>query len=110
MTREVTVETIGDILTSTAEINLPLFGDFYLAEMFWKMGLKSFKSFFANFTKVESVSLLLTREVLEERQKLEANIQGLQTKVKKACPRLMCYIKKSEFCGHMKLKWLQMRT
>ena len=52
------------------------------AEMFWKMGLKSFKGFFTNFGKVQSVSLLLTREVLKERQNLEVNIQGLQTKVK----------------------------
>ena len=52
------------------------------AEMFWKMGLKSFRNFYANFAKVEPKSLLLTKEVLEERQKVEANIEGLQKKVK----------------------------
>ena len=52
------------------------------AEMFWKMGLKSFKNFYASFDKVESKSLQLTKEVLQERQKVEANIQGLQRKVK----------------------------
>ncbi len=41
-------------------------GDF--DKMFWKIGMKSFQSFFVNFDLVESRSLRLTREVLEERQ------------------------------------------
>lgn len=52
------------------------------AQMFWKMGVKSFKTFFVSYAKAEPKSLQLTKEVLDERQKLEATIQGLQTKVK----------------------------
>lgn len=51
-------------------------------EMLWKMGLRNFKNFFTLFQTVEPKSLQLTQEVLEERQKLEANIQGLQKKIK----------------------------
>ena len=45
------------------------------------MGLKSFRNFFAKFRTMESKSLQLTQEVLEERYKLEVNIQGLQKQV-----------------------------
>ena len=47
-------------------------------QMFWKMGMKSFKKFFTHFQSAKSVSLTLTREVLENREKLEAAVQGLQ--------------------------------
>ena len=53
-------------------------------EMFWKMGTASFKKFFHKFERAECVSLLLTKDVLNERQKLETIIQGLQKQVK-AC-------------------------
>ena len=53
-------------------------------EMFWKMGTASFKKFFHEFERAECVSLLLTKDVLNERQKLETIIQGLQKQVK-AC-------------------------
>ena len=47
-------------------------------EMFWKMGISSFKKFFATFQKAESVSLVMTRDVLNQREKLEAAVIGLQ--------------------------------
>ena len=47
-------------------------------QIFWKMGMKSFKKFFTEFLKVQSVSLTLTRDVLAKREKLEVAIQGLQ--------------------------------
>ena len=53
-------------------------------EMFWKMGTASFKKFFHEFEQAECVSLLLTKDVLNGRQKLETIIQGLQKQVK-AC-------------------------
>ena len=44
----------------------------------------SFKKFFHEFERAECVSLLLTKDVLNEQQKLETIIQGLQKQVK-AC-------------------------
>ena len=49
--------------------------------MFWKMGFVSFKKFFDEFTKAQEVSLSLTKEVLEERKKLELTVQGLQQQI-----------------------------
>ena len=48
------------------------------AKMFWDMGAKSFNEFFDKFGKVQSVSLTLTNEVLNQREHLETNIVGLQ--------------------------------
>ena len=46
-------------------------------KMFWDMDQKSFKNFFGNFIKVNPKSLQLTNEVLEERERLETNVNGL---------------------------------
>ena len=54
-------------------------GDF--DKMFWTMGMKSFGNFFKNFELVEPRSLQLTREVLEERQRLEIGVNGLQPQI-----------------------------
>ena len=50
-------------------------------EMFWNLGRISFERFFAEFEKAEPRSLLLTRENLHERQKLEAIIEGLKIQI-----------------------------
>ena len=50
-------------------------------EMFWKMGLSSFKKFFVEFPKSESVSLRLTKEVLEEREQLHMSLDGLNEQI-----------------------------
>jgi hypothetical protein len=49
--------------------------------MFWKIGVTSLKKFFIEFQKVKSVSLVLTKEVLTERQHLEAFVQGIQPQI-----------------------------
>ncbi|XP_038672990.1 uncharacterized protein LOC119976518 [Scyliorhinus canicula] len=49
--------------------------------MFWKMGSNSMKKFFRALNKMEAKSLLLTKEVLVERQQLEAAIAGLQPQI-----------------------------
>ncbi|XP_071788607.1 uncharacterized protein [Asterias amurensis] len=49
--------------------------------MFWEMGSKSLKEFFRNTQTLEARSLLLTKEVLEERKRLETAIQGLQPQI-----------------------------
>ena len=56
--------------------------DFNFDEMFWKMGAGSFKKFFVNFPKYPSVSLRLTKEVLQEREQLQISLDGLNDQIK----------------------------
>ena len=53
-------------------------------QMFWKMGVSSFKKFFTTFKKAETVSLTMTKDVLQVRECLETNVMGLQGQMK-AC-------------------------
>ncbi|XP_063049704.1 uncharacterized protein LOC134444281 [Engraulis encrasicolus] len=46
--------------------------------MFWKMGKASMKKFFTQLGKMETQSLTLTKEVLQQRKQLEATIEGVQ--------------------------------
>ena len=48
---------------------------------FWEKCLKSFSNFFEEFPKAKSVSLTLTREVLEEREQLHVLIEGLHVQI-----------------------------
>ena len=50
-------------------------------ELFWDMGIGSFKAFFDQFALMEPRSLHLTKEVLKEREHLEVSIQGLQPQI-----------------------------
>ena len=50
-------------------------------KFFWNMGFTSFKNFFQTFQTTKPVSLTLTKEVLKERQHLEAAIQGIQPQI-----------------------------
>jgi hypothetical protein len=50
-------------------------------QMFWKIGVASLKKFFIECQKIQSVSLVLTKEVLTERQQLEAFVQGIQPQI-----------------------------
>lgn len=52
------------------------------SKMFWNMAYKSFQEFFARFSRTETVSLQLSREVLKERQQLECTVTGLQQRIK----------------------------
>ena len=49
--------------------------------MFWKMVSRSFKNFFVEFEKSQSVSLQLTQEVLKEREQLQNLIEGLSPQI-----------------------------
>jgi hypothetical protein len=51
-------------------------------EMFWRMGVSSFKKFFAAFQKAESVSLTMTKDVLKNRDRLQVIIIGLQQQMR----------------------------
>ncbi|XP_030607795.1 uncharacterized protein LOC115795825 [Archocentrus centrarchus] len=51
-------------------------------KMFWEMGKKSMKSFFAALNVIETKSLTMTKEVLRERNQLENSVENLQVQVK----------------------------
>uniref|UniRef100_A0A3Q2D3C8 Uncharacterized LOC107098801 n=1 Tax=Cyprinodon variegatus TaxID=28743 RepID=A0A3Q2D3C8_CYPVA len=50
-------------------------------QMFWNMGTKSMKRFFAALNQIETKSLILTNEVLIERKELEISVENLQVQV-----------------------------
>ena len=53
-------------------------------EMFWKMGTKSFDSFLNNcLNTVNSKTLRLTKDVLNERHQIEVDIEGIQADIQK---------------------------
>ena len=47
----------------------------------WKMGIKSFKKFFLKFDKVEARSLVLTKEVMREREHLQIILKEMPKKI-----------------------------
>ena len=49
--------------------------------MFWRMGIRSFEKFFRELAKLESKSLVLTKQVLDERAQLEVRLSGLREKI-----------------------------
>lgn len=49
--------------------------------MYWKLGMASYEEFFKKFEKAQPKTLILTKEVLREREQLETFIQGLQEEV-----------------------------
>ena len=55
--------------------------DFNFDEMFWKMSVSSFKKFFVEFPKYPSVSLRLTKEVLQEGEQLQISLEGLNDQI-----------------------------
>jgi len=56
--------------------------------MFWRMGFLSFQNFFVEFAKTESVSLRLTKEVLNEREQLQILIEGLNPQITKGLNKI----------------------
>ena len=56
-------------------------GDNDFSEMFWKMGFSSFQRFFTDFSRAVSVSLSMTNEVLQERERLETTVKGLKPQI-----------------------------
>ena len=49
--------------------------------MFWRMGIKSFEKFFHELAEMEPKSLVLTKQVLDERAQLEVRLSGLREKI-----------------------------
>ena len=52
-----------------------------LNKLSWEMGMKSFDTFFGELEKINSVSLTLTKDALNERKKLQILLEGLQTQI-----------------------------
>ena len=50
-------------------------------EMFWDMGTESFKKFFGWLSEMKPVSIKLSQEVLDQREKLQIIIVGLETQI-----------------------------
>lgn len=51
-------------------------------QFFWKIGMENFHKFFNMLATMKTKSLSLTQQVLEERKKLEATVEGLQPLIK----------------------------
>jgi energy-coupling factor transporter ATP-binding protein EcfA2 len=49
---------------------------------FWRMGMENFQKFFSVLTTMKTKSLSLTKQVLDERKRLEATVDGLQPLIK----------------------------
>ena len=65
-------------------------------KMFWKMGTNSFTEFFKQFSTAKTQSLQQTREVIQEREKLETIIQGLQPQIKAGLTKIDVLVQKRQ--------------
>jgi len=63
-------------------------GDTDFGPMFWKLGMKSFESFFHSLSSMKTRSLTLTNEVLEERKHINVTIEGLTLKIHKQLTKM----------------------
>ncbi|XP_034006854.1 uncharacterized protein LOC117498817 isoform X2 [Trematomus bernacchii] len=64
--------------------------------MFWEMGKKSMKTFFAASSKMTTKSLTMTKEVLSERKQLQVSMENLQKRVKEGLAKLEAIKETSE--------------
>ncbi|XP_039608020.1 uncharacterized protein LOC120528080 isoform X3 [Polypterus senegalus] len=62
--------------------------DMIFDKMFWEMGTQSMKRFFDSLEQMNTKSLTLTMEVLEERKRLETSIEGLQPQIRAGLTKL----------------------
>ena len=63
---------------------------------FWKMGMKSFKKFFTELWNTQSVKLTLTRDVLENRERLEVVVERLQKQIDACLEKMEALCQKEE--------------
>ena len=57
-------------------------------ELSWKMGIKSFDRFYKKFDKVETQSLVLTREVMREREYLQLILKEMPKKIARGLSKM----------------------
>ena len=67
------------------------------SKMFWDMGQSSFNSFLDALKNTESRSLLLTQEVLKQREHLEVCIQGLLPQINEGISTINRITKETQF-------------
>ena len=94
--------------------------DMTMAELFWNVNEKSFKSFVKELSKVKPTSLFQTKDVLGERFKLETSIEFIQKEIKLGREKLdrlatevkMLYSELKDKNGDSKheLSWVKMKT
>lgn len=53
----------------------------YICKLFWEMGYRSLTNFFVKLGRTSPASLTLTKEVLEERHRLQLVVVGLQNQI-----------------------------
>uniref|UniRef100_A0A0N7ZA04 Septin-type G domain-containing protein n=1 Tax=Scylla olivacea TaxID=85551 RepID=A0A0N7ZA04_SCYOL len=58
------------------------------ASLFWEMGCESFQILLDKLLHVESKSLVLTKDVLQERKSIEVYIEGIQNEIKVGLSKL----------------------
>ncbi|MPC41606.1 uncharacterized protein LOC123509483 [Portunus trituberculatus] len=58
------------------------------SSFFWNMGYNSFKMFLEQILTVESKSLVLTKDVLEERKRIEVFVEGIQQDIQVGLSKL----------------------
>ena len=56
--------------------------------LFWEMGMSSLLTFFTSLGNMPAISLQLTRQVLDEREHLEAIMKGLQDQIQKGLDKI----------------------
>ena len=71
-------------------------------QRFWKMGEMSFHTFFTKFNAKESVGIMLTKQVLENREKLEEFLSKIQDQVE-TCLNGMDILRQEEMPGAAKV-------
>ena len=60
----------------------------YICKLFWEMGFRSLHNFFIKLGKTTPASLTLTKDVLEERRKLQTVVIGLQNQIQVGLAKL----------------------
>ena len=57
-------------------------------KLFWEMGMSSLEAFFTSLGNMPATSLQLTRQILHEREHLEAIVKGLQDQIQKGLEKI----------------------
>ena len=69
-------------------------------ELFWEMGVGSFSTFFNDLPQYDTKSLLLTKEVLKERESLQAITSGLLPQIDKGLNTMRQIEEQQEFVNN----------
>ena len=60
----------------------------YFNKMFWELGMKSFDRFLSKVSLAQAKSLTLTRDVLNERGRMELNVENLNLQVRRGLSKM----------------------